>query len=87
MSKRITIWPKVLQCEAVDTTTSPVTQVLVVAVKSASIKGVGMPFLALMGNVNKTAPTKIATKKLSIIIWVVEKLIFRFFIKNNSFLH
>ena len=85
MSKRITICPKRLQCDAVGTTTSPVTQVLVVAVNNASIKEVGAPLFVLIGSDSRVAPTSIAAKKLSIIMCVEERNFLFFIIKTTLF--
>ena len=60
------ICPKTLQEEKVGVTTRPVTQVEVVAVKSASKKEVGFPSAELMGSERNTAPINIAIKKLTI---------------------
>ena len=73
MSIKITICPKILHEVTVGTTTSPVTQVDVVAVKRASIKAAGFPSAELMGSESKNAPVRIVTKKLSNIIWVVDR--------------
>jgi hypothetical protein len=87
MRTRITICPNRLHVETVGRVTSPVTQVDVVAVKRASIKGVASPFAELMGKDSKTAPTKIAIKKLNNIICVVDNIFCLFFTANfNPFL-
>ena len=49
----------------VGTTTSPVTQVAVVAVNNASINGVACPLAELIGKVNNTLPIRMAVKKLN----------------------
>jgi len=64
------ICPKSLQEETVGVTTKPVTQVEVVAVKSASKKEVGFPSAELMGSESYTAPINIVIKKLNNIICV-----------------
>lgn len=69
-----------LQEETVGVTTKPVTQVEVVAVKSASKKDVGFPSAELMGSESNNAPINIAVKKLNNIICAVDILIRRFFI-------
>ena len=56
----------------VGATTKPVTQVEVVAVNSASIKGVALPLAEQIGRQSKAVPTSIAPKKLNSIICVVE---------------
>ena len=66
------ICPKILQEETVGVTTKPVTQVGVVAVKSASKKGVAFPSAELMGSESNTAPINIVIKKLNNIICVVD---------------
>lgn len=71
-----------LQWEKVGTTTNPVTQVELVAVKSESMKLVGSPDDELIGRESRQAPTKIAAKKLNAMISVVENRIPRFFIPN-----
>ena len=74
------ICPKTLQEETVGVTTRPVTQVEVVAVKSASKKEVGFPSAELMGSESNTAPINIAIKKLNNIICVVDTRSRYFFI-------
>ena len=69
-----------LQYETVGVTTNPVTQVEVVAVKSASKKGVAFPLAELMGSESKTAPINITIKKLSNMICVVDTIDRCFFI-------
>ena len=66
---------------AVGNVTSPVTQVEVVAVNSASKYGTATPFDELTGRDKRPLPSKIVAKKLSKIICVVDKDIFLFFIK------
>ena len=58
------ICPKTLQEETVGVTTRPVTQVEVVAVKSASKKEVGFPSAELMGSESNTAPIHAAPASL-----------------------
>ena len=67
--------------------TRPVTQVAVVAVKSASISGTAAPPLALIGQARSILPMSMTSKKLSIMICVVvgADLVF-FFINRTSFL-
>jgi hypothetical protein len=57
-----------LQAEKVASVTSPVTQVALVAVKSASIKGRLSPLAELIGRQSKRLPIRITAKKLIIII-------------------
>jgi hypothetical protein len=61
-----------LQLETVGTVTSPVTQVAVVDVNSASRYGTAFPSAELMGSARSRLPTKITARKLSIIICVVD---------------
>lgn len=60
---------KKLQEETVGVTTNPVTQVDVVAVKSASMKDFGCPSTELIGKQSKSVPTNIAIRKLNNIIF------------------
>ena len=57
-----------LHVDTVGSVTSPVTQVEVVAVKSASRYGTASPVAELIGNANSTLPTRIVTRKLSNIL-------------------
>ena len=68
MRIRITACPKTLQVVAVGKVTSPVTQVEVVAVKSASRYDTDMPFCELIGRDKRMLPSNIAIKKLHKII-------------------
>ena len=52
------------------TVTRPVTQVAVVAVKSASIYGIELPSAQLTGNAKRILPIIMVSKKLNIIICV-----------------
>ena len=72
-----------LQWEKVGTTTNPVTQVELVAVKSESMKLVGSPDDELIGRESRQAPTKIAAKKLNAMISVVENRIPRFLFQTS----
>ena len=83
ISTKITICPKTLQVVAVGSVTRPVTQVAVVAVNRASMYETLSPFLALIGSDNNALPTNMAIKKLSIMICVVDKVIFLFFINAS----
>ena len=68
-----------LHAVTVGTTTSPVTQVEVVAVNNAVVNVAGVSSAELMGSINKSVPAMITAKKLSRIIWVVDILsAFRF---------
>ena len=78
MSSRMTICPKTLHVDTVGSVTSPVTQVEVVAVKSASRYGTAFPLEELMGNAKSMLPIRIVTRKLSNIICVVESANFFF---------
>jgi len=80
MSRRMTACPNMLQEEAVVMVTSPVTHVAVVAVKSASIYGTGVPLAELTGRERRRLPIIIVTRKLRRIICVVDKENFLFFI-------
>ena len=71
-----------LQWEKVGTTTNPVTQVELVAVKSESMKLVGSPDDELIGRERRQAPTKMAARKLNAMISVVENRIPCFFTPN-----
>ena len=62
----------------VGSVTSPVTQVAVVAVKSASIYGTASPLAELIGNAKSPLPTRMVTRKLSNMICVVESVNFFF---------
>lgn len=61
MSRSITICPNTEKCTFVLYTTSPVTQVALVAVKSESINGVQLPSLLETGRQSRNAPVKITT--------------------------
>ena len=63
MSRRMTHLPKSDQCTAVPTVTRPVTQVALVAVNSASIKGVARPLFAAQGSVSSSVPVRIMSAK------------------------
>ena len=78
MSSRMTICPKTLHVHTVGSVTSPVTQVEVVAVKSASRYGTASPLAELIGNAKNTLPTRIVARKLSNMICVVESVNFFF---------
>jgi len=64
--------------DTVGSVTSPVTQVDVVAVKSASRYGTVWPLAELIGNTKSPLPTRMVTKKLSNMICVVESVNFFF---------
>ena len=83
MSSNITTCPKTLQVVTVGTVTSPVTQVAVVAVKSASKKGTDLPFAELKGRLNKTLPAKITVRKPNNMSCDVESLKRIFFFINQ----
>lgn len=69
MRQRITISPKVLQCAAVSTTTSPVTQTAEVDVNSASTS-VAEPWPSrAQGSASSPVPTMITAAKPSTTIW------------------
>ncbi len=55
--------PKSDQCTAVLTVTRPVTQVALVAVNSASMKGVARPLFAAHGSMSSSAPARIMSAK------------------------
>ena len=67
----ITICPNTLHVDAVGSVTSPVTQVEVVAVNSASIYNTDCPVAELMGSTSKTLPNRMAKRKLNKINCVV----------------
>ena len=77
----MTICPNKLHVETVGSVTSPVTQVDVVAVKSASRYGTLLPVAELMGNESKMLPIKITPKKLNRMVCVVENFNFFSFCK------
>jgi hypothetical protein len=79
MSTSITACPNALHVEATGSVTSPVTQVAVVAVNSASEYGTAIPFAELMGSDSNKLPTRIVTKKLNSITCVVDNENFLFF--------
>ena len=81
MRTKITICPNKLQVETVGSVTSPVTQVDVVAVKSASRNGTLFPVAELMGKDKRMLPIKITPKKLSKMVCVVENFNFFSFCK------
>ena len=62
ISSRMTILPKSVQCPAVVTVTSPVTQTEVVAVNSAVKKPVSLPGTVANGSSNSAVPTAINSK-------------------------
>ena len=64
--------------DTVGSVTSPVTQVEVVAVKSASRYGMASPVAELIGNAKSPLPTRMVAKKLSNMICVVEIVNFFF---------
>lgn len=72
MSINIITCPKRLHEETVGVTTNPVTQVDVVAVKSAFKNGVASPSAELIGNVSNAEPISITIRKLINIICVVD---------------
>ena len=80
---KITTCPKALQEETVGVTTKPVTQVEVVAVKSASKKGFAFPSAELIGRESNNAPINIAIKKLINMICVVDTKGRCFFIDSS----
>ena len=82
----MTICPNKLQCATVVTVVRPVTQVEVVAVKRASIKGVTCPFAELIGKHNNPVPISIATTKLNRSKCVVDKDNLLFIILFSPFL-
>ncbi len=79
IKNRMTAWPNRLQCSAMDTVESPVTQIEVVAVKSASTKGVTVRSFVAIGSERSMVPRTIAARKPSIIILVVVITINLFF--------
>ena len=79
----MTSCPKKLQEETVGVTTNPVTQVEVVAVKSASKNGIELLSAELIGSESNTAPISITLKKLSNIIFVVDIEMRCFFISKS----
>ena len=81
---KMTICPNVLQAEDVVSVTRPVTQVEVVAVKSASMYGTGSLLAELIGNDKSKLPNKMVTRKLNNTICVVDNVNFFFFTMKNS---
>jgi hypothetical protein len=65
---RMQIFPKRDQYRKVSWTTSPVTQIAEVEVKSASEKGVTTPAAEEIGSMSKKAPRRITARKLPIMI-------------------
>ena len=85
---KMTICPNMLQVDTVGSVTSPVTQVEVVAIKSASRYGTASPLAELIGNAKSPLPTRIVKRKLSNMICVVESVNFFFLtIKFSSKKH
>ena len=84
ISSSITTWPNTLQADTVGSVTRPVTQVEVVAVKSASRYGTASPVAELIGKANSTLPKRMVTRKLSNMICVVESANFFFLIIKFS---
>ena len=78
MRSRMTICPNTLHVDTVGIVTSPVTQVEVVAVKSASRYGTASPLAELIGNAKSPLPMRMVTRKLSNMICVVESVNFFF---------
>lgn len=70
MSARITPLPNMLHSVAVSRTTKPVTQVELVAVKSASIGSVNFPSADEIGSVSSRPPISTTDKKPRIIVFV-----------------
>ena len=68
IKSRITACPKKLHVEKVGRVTSPVTQVEVVAVKSASRYDTGLPLAELIGRLNRKLPMSIVIRKLNSMI-------------------
>ena len=67
-----------------ETVTSPVTQVEVVAVNNASRYDTASPLAELIGNAKSTLPVRIVARKLSNIICVEESVCFFFLIISIS---
>ena len=64
---------------------SPVTQVALVAVNKASVKGVQTPCRLQMGRVSKSVPVTTTSKKLTVIIRTgVDRMGCRFFPESNK---
>ena len=72
ISSRMTIFPKKLQYEAVSTTTRPVTQTLVAAVKSAVSKGHHSPDAVENGSISSMVPSMMTARNVSMMILTVE---------------
>lgn len=72
LKHKIITCPNVLHVDTVGTVTRPVTHVAVVAVNNASIKLTLCPFAVLIGKQSKAVPARIANKKLSKMICVVD---------------
>ena len=73
ISVSMTIWPNRLQCVAVSTVTSPVTQVALTAVKAASSGGVKVRETDEMGSIKSSAPSSIIMRKPIAITPVVRR--------------
>jgi hypothetical protein len=67
----MTACPKILQWRMVFKVTSPVTQIEVVAVKAASITGVGCRSAEEIGSTKRKVPIRIPAKNPNAIICVV----------------
>ena len=65
IKSNITIFPNMLHVDTVGSVTSPVTQVEVVAVKSASRYGTASLLAELIGKAKSPLPTRMVTRKLS----------------------
>ena len=72
---RITICPKRLQCVAVSSVTSPVTQVALTAVKTASSGFVKLRSAEETGSINSTAPARMTNRKPAAIMPVPRRLL------------
>ena len=70
--------PNTLHVDTVGSVTSPVTQVEVVAVKSASRYGTDSPLAELIGNAKSPLPIRMVTRKLNNMTCVVERVNFFF---------
>jgi hypothetical protein len=70
ISSNITDWPKIEKKLPVSFTTRPVTHTALVLVKSASINEMGWPKFVDTGRHKRSAPIKLAARKLTTIIWL-----------------
>ena len=86
MSAKITPLPNMLHSVAVSRTISPVTQVALVAVKSASIGSANAPSADEIGSISSSPPMRITTKKPSMIVLVGDIAVLNSLLPNRFIL-